>query len=80
MKRYLAFGSQDGGPVFLADLLGDHDELIMAKAAVEDIQPDGFTVHLSGAVLDTKLGMIHEWDSDGTHRNQRWRNPRNAAA
>lgn len=81
MKRYLAFGSEQEPRAHLRDFLSDHDELVMAKAAVEVCDPDGFTTYLTGAVLDTKTGQVHEFESDGRAFGRlNWRFPRDAAA
>lgn len=74
MKRYLAFAGDYAPQQNLQDFLSDHDELIMAKRAVDVRDPQGFPTYEWGCVLDTKLGQVHDWTQSGADE---WRFPRN---
>lgn len=79
MKRYLAFGGEYEPKPYLRDFLGDFDELLMAKAAVDVCDPEGWPTHVQGCVLDTKLGQVHEFQSEpATTGKLLWRFPRDA--
>jgi hypothetical protein len=77
MRRYLAFGGEYEVKHHHRDFLGDFDELVMAKAAVEVMDPEGFPTHIQGNVLDTKTGNVHEWEAHHSAFGRiQWRGPR----
>lgn len=77
MKRYLAFAGDYSAKQHLGDFVSDHDELIMAKRAVDVRDPEGFPTFDWGCVLDTKTGQVHDWSSDGTaFGRDEWKYPR----
>lgn len=63
MKRYLAFSSEGLTADHYGKLIGDFDDLMMAKHAVSVRDREGWHVYLQGCVLDTQSGSVRHWDS-----------------
>lgn len=74
MKRYLAFAGESTREVNLGDLIGDYDDLVMAKHAIAVRDPEGWPIYIQGCVLDTRSGTIRDWD----HGTDKFGNPREA--